>query len=79
MGAIVNDLNARRGQIQQMASRPDAQVVTAEVALAQMFGYSTSLRSLSQGRASYAMEFSRYEEAPKDVQERFAPQQLLME
>lgn len=79
MGAIVNDLNARRGRIQNMETRADAQFVVAEVALAQMFGYSTSLRSLSQGRASFSMEFSRYEEASKEVQERFAPQKLLME
>ncbi len=78
-GAVVNDLNARKGRIQSIESRQNAQLVTAEVALAQMFGYSTALRSLSQGRASYSMEFARYEEAPKDVQERFAPQQLLME
>jgi elongation factor G len=77
MGAVVNDLNTRHSRIVAMESRPDAHVVRAEVALSEMFGYSTDLRSVSQGRASYSMEFSHYDEAPKSVQDKFVPQPLV--
>jgi len=76
MGSVVGDLNSRSGQIQNMEARGESQVVRAHVALAQMFGYSTSLRSVSQGRATYSMEFSHYAEAPKAVQEKYAPQKV---
>jgi elongation factor G len=74
MGSVVGDLNARGGKVLTMETRGDSQVVRAAVALSQMFGYSTSLRSVSQGRATYSMEFSHYSEAPKSIQEKYAPQ-----
>ncbi|MDJ0837397.1 MAG: elongation factor G [Acidobacteriota bacterium] len=74
VGSVVGDINTRGGHVQTMEARGDAQVVRANVALAQMFGYSTALRSASQGRANYSMEFSHYAEAPKSIQEKYAPQ-----
>ncbi|MFH0853876.1 MAG: elongation factor G [bacterium] len=68
MGDIIGDLNAKRGQIQEMRDRGNVKVIDAQVPLASMFGYSTQLRSMSQGRASYAMEFLKYEEVPKNVE-----------
>jgi elongation factor G len=67
MGDIIGDLNARRGRIEKVEHRGDSQVVMAYAPLAEMFGYATDVRSLSQGRAYYSMEFYRYEEAPKNV------------
>jgi elongation factor G len=67
MGSIVGDLNSRRGRIEGMGSRSDAQVVKVTVPLAEMFGYATTLRSLSQGRAIYTMHFSHYEEVPVSI------------
>ncbi len=67
MGSVVGDLNSKRGQIQQMHDRSGAKVIDAFVPLAEMFGYATSLRSLTQGRASYSMEFDHYEAVPKNV------------
>ena len=68
MGNVVGDLSSRRGMIQGMDEQPGGiKVVKAEVPLAEMFGYSTTLRSLSQGRATYTMEFKHYSEAPKSV------------
>jgi elongation factor G len=70
MGNVVGDLSSRRGMIQGMDDQPGGiKVVKAEVPLAEMFGYSTTLRSLSQGRATYTMEFKHYAEAPKSVAE----------
>ena len=69
MGNVVGDLSSRRGMIQGMEDLPGLKVVTAEVPLAEMFGYSTSLRSATQGRATYTMEFKHYSEAPKNVAE----------
>ncbi len=69
MGAVMGDLSSRRGRIEGMEARPGEQVITAKVPLANMFGYSTDLRSMSQGRANYTMEFFAYEEAPKAVAE----------
>ena len=63
MGDLIGDLSARRGRVGGMTDRGDAQVIGASVPLGEMFGYSTRLRSLSQGRAVYTMQFSRYEEA----------------
>jgi elongation factor G len=65
MGDILGDLSARRGKIGGMTQRGEAQVIAASVPLSEMFGYSTKLRSQSQGRAVYSMEFSHYEEVPK--------------
>jgi len=73
MGSVVGDLNARSGKILNMEVRKESQVVRAHVSLGQMFGYSTALRSVSQGRANYSMAFSHYSEAPKTIQEKFAP------
>jgi elongation factor G len=75
MGSVVGDLNARSGKIRTMDVRADFRVVRADVALANMFGYSTALRSVSQGRAVYSMEFSHYEQAPKTIQDKYAPVQ----
>ena len=66
-GDIVGDLNRRRGQIVGMEESPSGKVVTAEVPLAEMFQYSTSMRSMSQGRANYTMEFAKYMEVPTNV------------
>lgn len=69
MGNIIGDLNAKRGQIEEMSDRANIKVVRAKVPLAEMFGYSTSLRSMSQGRANYVMEFANYNEVPKNILE----------
>jgi len=69
LGNVVGDLSSRRGKIGGMTQRGDAQVVAADVPLAEMFGYSTSLRSQTQGRAVYSMQFDHYEEVPKNVAE----------
>ena len=69
MGNVIGDLSSRRGMIQGMEEMPTGKVIKAEVPLAEMFGYSTTLRSLSQGRATYTMEFKHYTEAPKNVAE----------
>jgi elongation factor G len=65
MGDVIGDLSARRGKIGGMTQRADAHVVAASVPLSEMFGYSTTLRSMSQGRAIYSMQFSHYREVPK--------------
>ena len=67
MGDVVGDLNRRRGMIVGMADSPMGKVIDAEVPLAEMFGYATDLRSATQGRATFTMEFDRYAEAPKNV------------
>lgn len=69
MGNVVGDLSSRRGMIQGMDDLPGMKVVRSEVPLAEMFGYSTALRSATQGRATYSMEFKHYSEAPKNVAE----------
>jgi elongation factor G len=67
MGDVVGDLNRRRGLIHGMEENASGKVITAEVPLAEMFGYATDLRSATQGRATYTMEFSKYAEAPRNV------------
>jgi elongation factor G len=69
MGDVIGDLNARRGRINGMNPRGNVQVVTAEVPLSQMFGYSTDLRSKTQGRATYTMQFAKYEQVPRNIEE----------
>jgi elongation factor G len=69
MGSITGDLSSRRGRIEGMNSRPGAQIITSMVPLAEMFGYETDLRSMTQGRAASTMHFARYEEAPKSISE----------
>jgi elongation factor G len=68
-GAVFGDLNGRRGKIQGMDTRAGAQVITATVPLAEMFGYATDLRSMTQGRATYTMQFAHYEPVPQPISE----------
>jgi len=72
MGDVIGDLNSRRGKIQEMVDKNQAKFIKALVPLGEMFGYSTTLRSMTQGRGTYTMEFARYEEAPKNVVENVA-------
>jgi len=67
MGDVMGDLNRRRGQTQGMDDSPSGKIIRAEVPLAEMFGYATALRSMSQGRAVYSMEFEKYAEVPRNV------------
>ena len=69
MGDVVGDLNRRRGLIQGMEDSSAGKVVTAEVPLGEMFGYATDVRSATQGRATFTMEFLKYSEAPKNITE----------
>ncbi len=70
MGEVIGDLNRRRGQVQGMEQRGNAQVVSAYVPLAEMFGYATDVRSNTQGRATYTMQFERYDEVPANIAEK---------
>jgi elongation factor G len=70
MGDVIGDLNRRRGHVQGMEPRGNAQVVSAYVPLAEMFGYATDLRSTTQGRATYTMQFDRYQEVPANIAEK---------
>jgi elongation factor G len=67
MGDVIGDLNSRRGRIQSMGQRSDAQVIKALVPLSAMFGYSTDMRSITQGRALFSMQFDHYEEVPQSI------------
>jgi len=69
MGDVMGDLSSRRGVIQGMEDLAGGKTIKAEVPLGEMFGYSTTVRSLTQGRATYTMEFKHYAEAPKSVSE----------
>ncbi|MDP3042818.1 MAG: elongation factor G [bacterium] len=69
MGDVIGDLNSKRAQIEEMADRANIKVIKARVPLAEMFGYATQLRSMTQGRASYSMEFLHYSEVPRSVAE----------
>ncbi|MFH0993256.1 MAG: elongation factor G, partial [bacterium] len=69
LGNVIGDLTSRRGRIEGQESRGAAQKITAKVPLSEMFGYATSLRSNSQGRATHTMQFSHYEECPKSIAE----------
>jgi elongation factor G len=69
MGDVIGDLNSRRGKIQSMEKRGKAQVIKSQVPLSEMFGYATDLRSKTQGRATYTMQFSNYDEVPKGISE----------
>jgi elongation factor G len=75
MGDVIGDLNRRRGQINGMEQRGNAQVITAHVPLAEMFGYATDVRSNTQGRATYTMQFERYEEVPPNIAEKVVGEQ----
>ena len=67
MGDVMGNLNSKRGQIDEMTDRGNAKVIRANVPLAEMFGYATDLRSMTQGRANYSMEFHHYAPTPKNV------------
>ncbi len=67
MGDVMGDLNRRRGIVQGMEDSSSGKIINAQVPLGEMFGYATDLRSATQGRATYSMEFSDYAEAPKAV------------
>jgi elongation factor G len=67
MGDVIGDLNSRRGRIEGMEPRGNAQIITARVPLSEMFGYATSMRSMTQGRATYSMQFHSYDEVPKSL------------
>jgi elongation factor G len=69
MGDVIGDLNSRRGRIESMERRGNLQVIKSKVPLSDMFGYATDLRSKSQGRATYTMQFDHYEEVPKSISE----------
>ena len=70
MGNVVGDINAKRGQIEKMSDRLNIKVIDAKVPLSEMFGYATQLRSMTQGRANYSMEFLHYSEAPRNIAEK---------
>jgi len=72
MGEVIGDLASRRGRVQGHEVRAGAQVITAQVPLAQMFGYATDLRSKTQGRATYTMQFAHYEPVPATISEEIA-------
>src|ERR1044072_6103426 len=67
MGDVIGDLNRRRGHIHGMEDTPAGKTVTAEVPLSEMFGYATTVRSMSQGRATFTMEFAKYMEVPPNI------------
>ena len=69
MGDVIGDLNSRRGRVGQMESRGNAQVIDAQVPLSEMFGYANDLRSKTQGRATYSMQFDSYQQVPPNISE----------
>jgi elongation factor G len=69
MGEVIGNLNSRRGRIENMTQRGNARVIRGFVPIANMFGYATDLRSLTQGRGNYTMQFSHYEETPRNIAE----------
>jgi elongation factor G len=76
LGDVMGDLNSRRGKIEGFTARKDAQVIKAKVPLSEMFGYATVLRSMTQGRAIYTMQFEYYDEVPKSIAEEIAEKTL---
>ncbi|KKU13237.1 MAG: Elongation factor G, partial [Candidatus Magasanikbacteria bacterium GW2011_GWC2_45_8] len=69
MGDVIGNLNSKRAQIKEMRDRAGIKVIDADVPLSEMFGYATELRSMTQGRASYSMEFSHYSDVPRNVEQ----------
>lgn len=67
LGEVIGDLNARRGRVMNVEAKVAAQAIESEVPLVEMFGYATTLRSITQGRATYTMQFSRYEQTPQRI------------
>ena len=76
LGDVMGDLNSRRGKIEGFSARKDAQVIKANVPLSEMFGYATVLRSMSQGRAIYSMQFDHYSSVPKSIAEEISEKSL---
>jgi len=76
LGDVMGDLNSRRGKIEGFSARKDAQVIKAFVPLSEMFGYATVLRSMSQGRAIYSMQFDHYAAVPKSIAEEISEKTL---
>jgi elongation factor G len=76
LGDVMGDLNSRRGKIEGFSARKDAQVIKALVPLSEMFGYATVLRSMSQGRAIYTMQFDHYQQVPQSIEEEIAEKSL---
>jgi len=74
MGDVIGNINSRRGQIEGMEPRGNAQVIRARVPLAEMFGYATDVRTMSQGRATYTMQFLQYSEVPQSIAEKLTEQ-----
>jgi elongation factor G len=72
MGTVIADLNSRRGQLQGREARAGSEIINVQVPLAEMFGYATEIRSRTQGRGSFTMHFSHYEQAPMSVSEEVA-------
>jgi elongation factor G len=66
-GEVISDLSAKRGKIEQVIERQNYKVILAKVPIAEMFGYATTLRSLTQGRGTFTMEFSHYQEVPENI------------
>jgi elongation factor G len=77
MGDIIGNINAKRGSVESLEDKASYKIVNAKVPLANMFGYSTSLRSISQGRANYTMQFDSYEETPKNIAEEIIKKKTL--
>ncbi len=67
LGRVINDLNGRRGKVNKIKEKDSIKIINGVVPLKETFGYSTGLRSVSQGRASYSMEFNRYEKVPENI------------
>jgi elongation factor G len=76
LGDVMGDLNSRRGKIEGFSARKDAQIIKATVPLSEMFGYATIMRSMTQGRAIYTMQFSHYLEVPKSIADEIAEKTL---
>jgi len=76
LGDVMGDLNSRRGKIEGFTARKDAQVIKAEVPLSEMFGYATVLRSMTQGRAIYSMQFLHYLQVPRSIADEIAEKTL---
>ena len=69
MGDVIGDLNSRRGKVEGMNQRGNSQVINAQVPMSEMFGYATDLRSKTQGRATYSMQFNSYQDVPESIAE----------
>ena len=74
MGDVIGELTSRRGRVKNLRNRAEAQVIDSEVPLSEMFGYATTLRSLTQGRAIFTMQFGRYEQVPTGIQKEIIDQ-----